>query len=102
MLEFLLVFAVLAAAVWIVSGPLRSERSGQAGATAGEDALDRAALEAAKEAKYREIREAELDFRTGKLAEDDYRELDGVLRAEAIEILQRIDDARPGPAGDGR
>lgn len=50
-------------------------------------------LEAAKEAKYREIRDAEMDFRTGKLSEADYRALDRRLRAEAVEILHRIDEA---------
>lgn len=51
----------------------------------------RAALEAAKEAKYREIRDAELDFRMGKLSEADYRVTDRELRAQAIEILRAID-----------
>ena len=51
----------------------------------------RAALEAAKEAKYREIRDAELDFRMGKLSEADYRTTDRELRAQAIAILKRID-----------
>jgi flagellar biosynthesis/type III secretory pathway M-ring protein FliF/YscJ len=51
----------------------------------------REALEAAKEAKYREIRDAELDFRMGKLSEDDYRKTDAELRAQAIEILKEID-----------
>ena len=37
---------------------------------------ERAELEAAKEAKYREIRDAELDHRTGKLSEADWRALD--------------------------
>lgn len=50
-----------------------------------------AELEAAKEAKFGEIRDAELDFRMGKLSEEDWRELDRSLRAEAIEILRRID-----------
>jgi flagellar biosynthesis/type III secretory pathway M-ring protein FliF/YscJ len=50
-----------------------------------------AALEAAKEAKYREIRDAELDFRMGKLSEDDYRATDAELRAQAIEILRELD-----------
>ena len=50
-----------------------------------------AALEAAKESKYREIHDAELDYRMGKLSEDDYRRLDRELRAEAIEILKRLD-----------
>ena len=46
-----------------------------------------AELEAAREAKYREIRDAELDYRTGKLSREDYEAIDGALRAEAIEIL---------------
>ena len=49
-------------------------------------------LEAAKEAKYREIREAELDRRTGKLSEEDWRQIDRELRAEAIAILKRLDE----------
>ena len=48
-------------------------------------------LEAAKEAKYREIRDAELDHRMGKLSEQDWRGLDRELRGEAIEILQELD-----------
>jgi hypothetical protein len=50
-------------------------------------------LEAAKEAKYREIRDAELDFRMGKLSEPDWRAVDRELRAEAIEILRELDAA---------
>ena len=52
-----------------------------------------AELEAAREAKYRELRDAELDHRTGKLSDADYAELDRSLRAEAIEILRSIDRA---------
>ena len=51
----------------------------------------RAALEAAKEAKYREIRDAELDHRMGKSTEDDWRATDRELRAQAIEILRELD-----------
>jgi membrane protein implicated in regulation of membrane protease activity len=51
----------------------------------------RAELEAAKEAKYREIRDAELDHKMGKLSDDDWRSVDRELRAEAIEILRRLD-----------
>ena len=51
----------------------------------------RAELEAAKEAKYREIRDAELDHNMGKLSDDDWRAVDRELRAEAIEILRRLD-----------
>ena len=49
-------------------------------------------LEAAKEAKYREIRDAELDYRTGKLSQEDWRALDRELRAEAMDLLRRLDE----------
>jgi hypothetical protein len=52
-------------------------------------------LEAAREAKYREIRDAELDYRTGKLSREDYEAIDTDLRAEAIEILNRLERLRP-------
>jgi hypothetical protein len=87
--QFLVVLLVLAVAVVIISAPLRATR--REGRRPGRDA-DVAALEAAKEAKYREIRDAELDHRTGKLSEEDWRALDGQLRAEAVEILSRLDD----------
>src|SRR3954452_1027761 len=51
-----------------------------------------AALEAAKEAKYREIRDAELDFRTGKVSEADYRTTDRELREQAVGILRELDE----------
>jgi uncharacterized membrane protein len=84
--EALIIIVALAIVVWVVSGPLRR---GEDPARAEDDR--RAALEAAKEAKYREIRDAELDWRTGKLSEADYREQDRRLRAEAVEILHEID-----------
>jgi membrane protein implicated in regulation of membrane protease activity len=89
---FLIVVLLLAAVVAVVSAPLRARRGGP-GEDPGREA-DVAALEAAKEAKYREIRDAELDYRTGKLSEEDWRALDEQLRGEAVEILQRLDRAR--------
>jgi hypothetical protein len=70
----------------IVARPLRHGGSGEA-------PVDdrRQALEAAKESKYREIRDAELDFRMGKLSKADYERTDGELRAQAIAILKDID-----------
>ena len=93
-MEFVLAAMVLVAVVvFFVTRPFR--HAGDQG-HAIED--ERAALEAAKEAKYRDIRDAELDFRMGKLAEEDWRESDRALRAEAIEILRRLDalEARNG------
>jgi hypothetical protein len=83
----LILVLLLALVIWIVSGPLR-----RTGVAAEAPDRGRAALEAAKEAKYREIRDAELDYRTGKLSDDDYRALDRQLRAEAVEILRRLDE----------
>ena len=84
----LIVIVLLGVVVWLVSGPLRT------GAPAVEEAeaAQRDDLEAAKEAKYREIRDAELDFRTGKLSEEDWRALDRELRAEAMDLLRRLDE----------
>ena len=56
------------------------------------DAGVRERLEAAKEAKYREIRDAELDLQMGKLSVEDHRSIDRDLRAEAIEILRQLDE----------
>jgi cytochrome c-type biogenesis protein CcmF len=46
-------------------------------------------LEALKEAKYREIRDAELDHAAGKLSDEDFALLNAELRREAVEILDR-------------
>ena len=64
----------------------------------GSDEL--AELEAAREAKFRELRDAELDHRTGKLSDEDYAELDAGLRAEAIEILRELDREDQGAADE--
>jgi hypothetical protein len=58
-----------------------------------------AELEARKEAKYREIRDAELDYRTGKLSAADHEALDRVLRREAMAILEEIDRAQGKSVG---
>jgi hypothetical protein len=87
--EILLVLVVLAAVVLIVSGPLRRRQPEHP-----QESDRTAELEAAREAKYREIRDAELDHATGKLSADDYRAVDTTLRGEAIEILRELDRAR--------
>jgi flagellar biosynthesis/type III secretory pathway M-ring protein FliF/YscJ len=88
----LLVILVLGIVVLIVAAPLRANRAGR---VADPDEALRADLEAAKEDKYREIRDAEMDFRTGKLSEADWRALDRELRAEAVELLRRADELGP-------
>ena len=91
-MELALILLVVAGAVLLVTGPLRRR------ARAGDESLEAelAELEAEKEAKYREIRDAELDHRTGKLSDADYRAQDRALRAEAVDILRRLDELGPG------
>ena len=84
----LVILAVIVAVAAVVSAPLRNS-----GADTRDERGDRLEeLDARKEAKYREIRDAEMDFKTGKLSEDDHRLLDRQLRAEAMEILRAIDE----------
>ena len=78
--------ALVALAVLIISAPLRRRAPRQA-----EEVVARVELEAARDAKYAEIRDAELDYRTGKLSEGDWRALDRQLRREAVELLHRLD-----------
>ena len=87
MIDFLVILVVLALVVLLVSAPLRSRRADDAGENAA-----RAELDAARDAKYREIRDAELDYRVGKLSEADWRALDRGLRAEAVDILRALDE----------
>ena len=93
-MELALAIVTLALLVaWIVLGPLRR------GPEIDKREDDRrAALEAAKEAKYREIRDAELDLQMGKLSEEDWKAIDSELREQAISILQQIDRLAPSPA----
>jgi len=86
--DVLLVLVVLAVVVVVVAAPLRR---GRAEAVEASESARRDVLEAAKEAKYAEIRDAELDHRTGKLSDEDWRAQDRALRAEAIEILRQLD-----------
>ncbi len=95
----LVTVALLAAVISLISHPLRSARRDSAAANA-----ELADLQAAREAKLREIRDAELDYATGKLSESDYAAIDAGLRAEAVAILRRLDDLGEGEAssaGDG-
>jgi len=87
----LLTFILLAVVIAVISAPLRSNRK-----PSTLESPDRAELEAAREAKYREIRDAELDYRTGKLSREDFQIIDGTLRSEALEILDDIQELEPG------
>jgi hypothetical protein len=119
----ILILLLLAAVILVIAAPLRGGGAGEAGSidadaqpradmprgrAAGPGAgLVRDQLEAAREAKYREIRDSELDYRTGKLSPEDYAAIDTQLRAEALDILDRLEQLEehmgedPGPPRTG-
>jgi type II secretory pathway component PulJ len=85
--EYALALIALTAlvAVVVMRPLLRGDRTERRDTTRIEE------LRAAKEAKYREIRDAELDHRMGKVSREDWRAVDRDLRGEAIEILRELD-----------
>lgn len=98
-MAFLIFLAVLAAVVVFVSRPLwRPPAEGPESEAVPASSAEVADLEAARDAKFREIRDAELDHRTGKLSRGDFDLIDRTLRGEAVEILRELDNARGAPA----
>lgn len=98
-MAFLIFLAVLAAVVVFVSRPLwRPPAEGLQSEAVPASSTEVADLEAARDAKFREIRDAELDHRTGKLSREDFDLIDRSLRGEAVEILRELDNVRGGPA----
>jgi len=91
----ILIVLLVGVAIWITV-PLRR-------GTGPEAALEdprMAELEARKQAKYREIRDAELDHAQGKLSDEEYARQDAELRRDAIAILKEVDEARASAGGD--
>ena len=93
----LLTLMLLAAVMAVVSRPLltahKPEEPGRP---------QHSELEAEREAKYREIRDTELDYRTGKLSQADYEAVNGALRAEAVEILDKLESSDEALAAQDR
>ena len=87
-MEFFLALVIVVLVAWFVTAPLRDRAPAQRDDQAVAELAD---LESRKAAKYRQIRDAEADRTAGKLTEADYQRLDRELRAEAIDILKRID-----------
>ena len=88
----ILVIVILGLLVWYIGQPLRASVAGEA------DRRDEgriADLEAARDAKYRQIRDLEMDYRTGKLSDDEWRALDRELRGEAVDVLHELDQLIP-------
>ncbi|MCO5316735.1 MAG: hypothetical protein M9938_11335 [Solirubrobacterales bacterium] len=87
MIDLLWIALLGGLAAWFISSPFRGDTS-----SVVEDP-EVAALEAARDAKYREIKDAEIDFRAGKLTRADFEQIDRDLRREAVGILNRLERA---------
>ena len=87
---------IVGAVAVFVTVPLWRDSPGASGGAEETEDPRRAELEARKEAKYREIRDAELDREQGKLSPEDWARLEAQLRREAIEILKDLDRLKDG------
>jgi hypothetical protein len=96
MLELLLAVAIVTLVAWFVTAPLRRHPSEEEDDPTAAELAD---LEARKEAKYRQIRDAEADHASGKLSDEDYKRLDRELRGEAVDILKKLDRLQPPKQG---
>lgn len=92
-MEPLLVILALGLVVLVVAWPFLRTGPGRA---ADRDAERIADLLAERDSVYRQIRELELDHRTGKLVTADFRVQDRALRARAIELLRALDELGAG------
>ena len=92
-MEYVLLALIVVGLAAFVVAPL--VRGGRAPQLAEEERLAArvATLEARKESKYREIRDAALDHAAGKLSASDFQSVDADLRREAVEILKELDAA---------
>ena len=102
-MDVLIIMVILGVVVVFITAPLRRAPEMLSDLGADDPGPELRELEAARDAKLRELRDAELDHRTGKLSDEDYQALDSTLRGEAIEILRSLDQARDRLAqADGR
>jgi hypothetical protein len=104
---WLLLGALLAVAcVFVVALPFlrRPSVSPADDRLAEPDARERRRLELAEERDrvLAALKELEFDHRTGKVSDDDYRELVGPLRRRAAETLRALDGRTSQPEGAGR
>lgn len=76
-----------------VGAPLFQQRFGDRLENAETHELERLTLH--KETIYTAIRDLDFDLQTDKVDHHDYRELRHHLEAEAVELLQRIDEVDP-------
>ena len=81
--------------------PIVSEASGlQAAVSPERSELEDLYIQ--REGTYATLKELEFDFETGKLIEEDHRELRERYSGEAVRILQRIEELEAAGAMEGK
>lgn len=94
--------ALAVVAVIFVARPLLRQETEAAAETDAEDTR-RLELVEARDRALAALKELEFDHRTGKISDDDYRELVGPLREEAGDALRALDALhRPGDEHEQR
>ena len=88
----IILFVAVGLAIFVVS-PLFQQHFGDGMENEESRKLEQLALH--KETIYTAIRDLDFDFQTEKVDHHDYRELRHHLEAEAVELLQRIDEVDP-------
>jgi hypothetical protein len=95
--EIVLAALLAVAAVLLVARPFLREPAPASDDLAEPDPARRRLLELAEERDraLAALKELELDHRTGKVSDEDYRELAGPLRRRAAEALRALEPAKP-------
>jgi hypothetical protein len=94
-MAYIILLILLFGVVYLITQPFRRRAFAEA---VGQEIVDEARppelleLEAARDAKYREIRDAELDHETGKLSDRDFDAINSTLRTEAVSLLRELDE----------
>jgi hypothetical protein len=89
-MEIVYALVLLTVVAPFVVRPLLRQRAAAGGAEARLEEF-----EARKQAKYRELRDTELDHAAGKLTDEDYRDRRATLRSEAAAILGQMSRGNP-------
>ncbi len=99
-LWLLLAAALVVAGVVVVALPFLREPTPESAAPHELDAAERERLEAeeARDRALAALKELEADHRAGRISDEDYRGVVGVVRRDAAEALRALDRLR---AGDG-
>ncbi len=84
--------AIIILSLYYVGMPLFRRQVYGIGASQGADRDGYHRLLVLKENAYATIKDIQFDYKTGKISDEDYKELMAKYEAEAVDILKKIDD----------